>query len=101
MVEVRASAPELEVVLAWGATYPSGRRDLTLTVTHTGDEPVVAGVVVTASVPAAAPWWLMPGLFYGENRPADCFRVFPRFEAGADRSAEMVSDHWEFRADRA
>ena len=101
MVEVRATSPELEVTAEWGETHPSGRRDLTLAVTHTGSEPVVASVVVTASVPAADPWWLMPGLFYGENRPVDCFRVFPRFEAGASRPDEMVSDHWEFRADRA
>ncbi|MDF1605751.1 hypothetical protein [Nocardioides sp. YIM 152315] len=99
MVEVRA--PGLEVDRAWGPTYPSGRRELTITVTNAGDTPVVASVEVTASVPAADPWWLMPGLFYGENRPAECFRIFPRFEAGADRPDEMVSDHWEFRADRA
>lgn len=101
MVEVRATSPELRVTQEWGATHASGRRDLTVTVAHTGAEPVVASVVVTTGVPAADPWWLMPGLFYGENRPADCFRVFPRFEAGADRPEEMVSDHWEFRADRA
>ncbi len=101
VVEVRATSPDLEVTQEWGTPYPSGRRDLTITVTHAGAAPVVAGVEVTASVPAADPWWLMPGLFYGENRPVDCFRVFPRFEAGADRPEEMVSDHWEFRADRA
>lgn len=99
--EVRATSPYLEVTREWGTTHPTGRRDLTVTVVHTGADPVVASVVVTASVPAADPWWLMPGLFYGENRPADCFRVFPRFEAGADRPGELVSDRWEFRADRA
>jgi hypothetical protein len=101
MVEVHATSPYLEVAQEWGTTHPSGRRDLTITVTHTGDAPVVASVVVSASVPAADPWWLMPGLFYGENRPVPCFRVFPRFEAGAARPDEMVSDRWEFRADRA
>jgi hypothetical protein len=101
MVEVRATSPDLAVTQEWGRIHPSGRRDLTVTVTHTGAAPVVASVLVTASLPAADPWWLMPGLFYGENRPVHCFRVFPRFEAGADRPDEMVSDHWEFRADRA
>jgi hypothetical protein len=101
MVDVGATSPYLEVTHEWGPTHPSGRRDLTVTVTHTGAEPVVASVVVSASLPAADPWWLMPGLFYGENRPVDGFRIFPRFEAGADRPDEMVSDRWEFRADRA
>jgi hypothetical protein len=100
-VDLRVQAPGLEVARAWGTTHPSGRRDLTLTVANASAEPVVASVQVTVAVPAADPWWLMPGLFYGENRPVDCFRVFPRFEAGADRPDEMVSDHWEFRADRA
>ncbi len=99
--EVRATSPELEVGHAWGSAHPSGRRDLVVTVTHRGTEPVVASVVVSAGLPAADPWWLMPGLFYGENRPVDCFRVFPRFEVGARRPDELVSDHWEFRADRA
>lgn len=101
MVEVRATAPELDLARRWGATHASGRRDLTITVTHTGTAPVEASVLVTASVPAADPFWLMPGLFYGENRPAGCFRVFPRFEVGGARPEELVSDHWEFRADRA
>jgi hypothetical protein len=101
MVEVSATSPDLEVTQEWGTTRPSGRRDLTITVTHTGADPVIASVVVTASLPAADPFWLMPGLFYGENRPAGCVRVYPRFEAGASRPEELVSDSWEFRADRA
>lgn len=100
-IEAAATTPELEVGMEWGPTHASGRRDLTVTVVHAGDEPVVASVLVTARVVAADPFWLMPGLFYGENRPAGCFRVFPRFEVGGARPEELVSDHWEFRADRA
>jgi hypothetical protein len=50
------------------------------------------------------PWWLVPGAFYGENRPAENTRAFPRFEIGAstpEQHAALVSDAWEFRADRA
>ncbi|NDL60500.1 hypothetical protein [Phytoactinopolyspora mesophila] len=47
------------------------------------------------------PWWLIPGLFYGENRPEACDRRFPRFEVGANDPDGMVSDHWSFRSDRA
>ncbi|HEY8588736.1 MAG TPA: hypothetical protein VIL55_04185, partial [Naasia sp.] len=50
------------------------------------------------------PWWLIPGAFYGDNRPAENDRIFPRFEKGArttEQAAAMVSDSWHFRADRA
>lgn len=85
----------------WGERLPTGRRELRLTVRYDGTQPAAGTVRVSRSVPAAAPWWLIPGLFYGENRPAACERVFPRFEAGADRPEEMVSSAWGFRADRA
>jgi hypothetical protein len=42
----------------------------------------------------------VPGAFYGENRPAAARRIFPRYAAGPPDPAAMVSDHWEFRADR-
>jgi len=56
---------------------------------------------VEASVLATDPWWLIPGLFYGENRPADCDRLFPRFEINGDNPQGLVSDQWSFRSDRA
>jgi len=53
------------------------------------------------ALPASEPpWWLVPGVFYGENRPAGSTRLFPRFAVGGDLAA-MESDAWEFRADRA
>ena len=72
---------------------------------YTGDEPADGAVLVEAPVHGADdPWWLIPGAFYGENRPADNARAFPRFEIGADTREQLdalVSDTWEFRADRA
>ncbi|MEO3803453.1 hypothetical protein [Nonomuraea sp. B1E8] len=85
----------------WGERRATGRRELRLTIRYDGAEPSAGTVRVSRRVPAAEPWWLIPGLFYGENRPAACRRVFPRFEAGADRPDEMVSARWGFRADRA
>lgn len=74
-------------------------------VRFTGARPVEAAVRVTVALEGARdPWWLIPGLFYGENRPAANDRLYPRFEAGA-RSAQQhhafVSDEWHFRSDRA
>lgn len=64
-----------------------------------------AGIRVSTAVPDADdPWWLIPGAFYGENRPAENTRHFPRFQIGADTEADaaaLVSNAWEFRADRA
>lgn len=76
--------------------------DLTVRVRlATGPDEVEARVRVRRAVPAADPWWLVPGLFYGENRPEDCERVFPRFERGTVDAAGMVSNAWSFRSDRA
>ncbi|TMR96220.1 hypothetical protein [Nonomuraea basaltis] len=100
--EVVVEAPEpFTVEGEWGERLPTGRRELRLIVRYDGAAPAARTVRVSRSVPAAHPWWLIPGLFYGENRPAACERVFPRFEAGADRPEEMVSSRWGFRADRA
>lgn len=78
---------------------------LRLRVSYGGGEAVDASVLAEAVVADADdPWWLIPGAFYGENRPAGNARAFPRFEIGADsaeQQAALVSDAWEFRADRA
>ncbi|MCA0294480.1 MAG: hypothetical protein LCH96_04025 [Actinobacteria bacterium] len=58
-------------------------------------------LIVTASTDAPQPWRLIPGLFYGENRPEECFRVYPRFAPGPPDPGTLTSDHWSFRADRA
>ena len=72
-----------------------------LTVTYRGREPVDAGIRVEVELPATPdPGWLVPGVFYGENRPASCTRLFPRFTPGHVDVERMESDAWSFRADR-
>jgi len=84
-----------------GAASPSGRRPVRVIVRYDGPAPVMASVRFRVPIAAAAaPWWLVPGLFYGENRPAGSGRLFPRFAVGGDPAA-MESAAWEFRADRA
>ena len=54
--------------------------DASVTATCTAAEPVEAGLRVELRLPPTDdPGWLVPGLFYGENRPAGCLRLFPRF----------------------
>lgn len=81
-----------------------GRSDVHLDVTYRGDVARDAGIRVGVEfdcTPPDLPFWLIPGLFYGENRPERANRPFPRFVADPADMDAMASDHWEFRADRA
>jgi hypothetical protein len=70
-------------------------------VTYEGPEPVQAGIRVALDLPATEdPRWLVPGVFYGENRPKTCTRIYPRFTPGRTDVERMESDAWSFRADR-
>jgi len=90
----RALAPD-------GSTVDGFRFESALMVTYEGDAPVDAGIRVELALPPTDdPQWLVPGVFYGENRPAACTRIFPRFTTGSLDVARMESDAWSFRADR-
>jgi hypothetical protein len=70
-------------------------------VRYLGTEPVDAGIRVELEPTVqGAPDWLVPGIFYGENRAAECTRIYPRFTPGHVDVARMESDSWSFRADR-
>lgn len=69
------------------------------TVTWTGAEPVDASIRYELALDGG-PDWLVPGVFYGENRPAACTRIYPRFTEGHVDVERMESDAWSFRADR-
>lgn len=83
------------------APAPRARYLVSCEIACTTEEPVGARITIAAEVPGTGvPFWMIPGLFYGENRPDGCDRVFPSFRpAGGDHHG-LVSDHWEFRADR-
>ena len=70
-------------------------------VTYEGAEPVDAGIRYELELPATDdPGWLVPGVFYGENRPESCTRIYPRFTPGRLDVERMEADAWSFRADR-
>jgi hypothetical protein len=79
---------------------PAGGVTVTVTATYRGKTPVAARLRVSASLAARDPYWLIPGLFYGENRPAGNDRLYPRYAVAAD-PARFTSPWWSFRADRA
>jgi hypothetical protein len=71
------------------------------TVTYEGADAVDAGIRFELELPGADdPRWLVPGVFYGENRLGSCTRIYPRFTRGRVDLARMESDAWSFRADR-
>jgi len=94
-------------MLACSALAPDGSRvdgfsfDGDRTVRYAGETPVDAGIRLSLELPPTDdPQWLVPGVFYGENRPAACTRIFPRFTPGRVDVDRMESDAWSFRADR-
>ena len=76
---------------------------LSLEVSWTGTEVVERGIRIGLELDTddESPAWMIPGLFYGENRPIGCRRAFPRYERGVHDPQGMVSERWSFRADRA
>jgi hypothetical protein len=77
-----------------GFAYEEGR------VTYRGSGSVDASVRLSLRLPPTDdPQWLIPGVFYGENRPEKCTRIFPRFTRHVDVE-RMESNAWSFRADR-
>ena len=79
-----------------GFTYDGQR-----TVRYDGAEPIDAGIRLSLELPRTDdPQWLVPGVFYGENRPEACARIFPRFTPGRVDVGRMESGAWSFRADR-
>jgi hypothetical protein len=65
--------------------------------------PVDAAIDVALRVPAdREPAWLVPGLFYGDNRPAASTARYPRWVPDADDATDgFTAADWWFRSDRA
>ncbi|HEY0442879.1 MAG TPA: hypothetical protein VGC90_01515, partial [Candidatus Limnocylindrales bacterium] len=86
----------------WSPESAAGLRDVELLVTCTEPAGCRGGLVVALRLgPTQTPRWLIPGLFYGENRPAACRVVYPRFAAEPSLDDPFESDRWSFRSDRA
>src|SRR4051812_41471292 len=84
--------PALELELQQGSDGTAA-----IVATSIASEPIEAGVRVELRLERTDdPQWLVPGVFYGENRPQGAKRRYPRFVPGrADREA-MESDAWSF-----
>jgi hypothetical protein len=80
----------------------AGRHRVLLSATCVAATPVVAGLRVELRLGASDdPGWLVPGVFYGENRVAECRVRYPRFTTENPDPALLEAAAWSFRADRA
>ncbi|MBP0461487.1 hypothetical protein [Streptomyces montanisoli] len=94
--EAHGFAAALRLVPDGAGGYTAG-----LTIRRTGDGPLDAGLRVELLLGESDdPGWLVPGVFYGENRTAECTRPYPRYVPGVHDPASLTSDAWAFRADR-
>lgn len=59
-------------------------------------------LVVRVFLPAESDaHWLIPGVFYGENRPRGCDLVYPGYSEIHRDAGRLLSNYWMFRSDRA
>lgn len=49
----------------------------------------------------ADPRWMVPGFFYGNNRPPGCTRVHPTYSEINRDLRRLISNFWAIRSDRA
>jgi hypothetical protein len=91
----------LHAEASWRPAREAGRWEVTVHVAVLPDvEPFDAGLQIALRSPLAGdPGWLIPGLFYGENRPAASRSRFPRFAEPAPADPFAALD-WSFRSDR-
>jgi hypothetical protein len=83
-------------------TGTPARRAVELAVACRSELKITAGLRVEVRLAHSHdPGWMIPGLFYGENRRADCTRRYPRLTPGSRAYGRMESGWWGFRADRA
>jgi hypothetical protein len=101
---LRGSVGGLRAEATWTplAGSPAGW-SVTVDVHLDGDEPMDASIAMAIHVRADAdPRWLVPGLFYGENRPSGSRAHHPRWVERAEDAAgdAFAASDWWFRADR-
>lgn len=105
-VVLRGSGARFDAVARWQrlpADAPTGW-DVELEITlRPGAPPTDASIAVAVRIPADEnPDWLVPALFYGENRPADSRARYPRWMADSRGAGDpFAASSWWLRADRA
>jgi hypothetical protein len=99
--EWRARHAGFEIALRHEPIDAAGRA-LVVAITRTAATPHEAALRIGVHVgPAAEPWLLIPGVLYGENRPAGSTLPYPAWRLDPDAGDPWAFDRWVVRADRA
>jgi hypothetical protein len=100
-VTVLSGQPDDVAVRTQVTEEGDGRFVVRLDATCVADEPVEAGLRVELRLgPSDDPRWLVPGVFYGENRVPGCRVRYPQFTADDPNPDLLESAAWSLRADR-
>jgi hypothetical protein len=84
------------------AGAPVAGWDVVVEVRSLANEPIDAGLEIAVALEAVDdPHWLIPGLLYGENRPAASTARYPRFGRDGGDDDPWTAPAWGFRSDRA
>ncbi|HKF85303.1 MAG TPA: hypothetical protein VKB30_05920, partial [Candidatus Limnocylindrales bacterium] len=76
--------------------------EIEVEVTRTAPAATEAAIRLGVRLGAASdPWLLIPGVLYGENRPAGSTLPYPAWRLAPDPDDPWASDRWIVRADRA
>ena len=101
--QVEGKHEDFEIVSRWVLIHDiTSYYDVHLEMYYTGAVEKEAGLRIGRDLLGGGkPDWMIPGAFYKENRFEHNFRKYPRYDYHGGKVAEMVSDHWSFRSDRA
>lgn len=101
--QVEGKHEDFEIVSRWVLIHDiTSYYDVHLEMYYTGSVEKEAGLRIGCDLLGGGkPDWMIPGAFYKENRFEHNFRKYPRYDYHGGKAAEMVSDHWSFRSDRA
>jgi hypothetical protein len=84
------------------ASIDAGGRAFVVDLTRTAPSPHEAAIRLGVRLgPTTDPWLLVPGVLYGENRPAGSTLPYPAWRLDPDADDPWASDRWVVRADRA
>lgn len=106
MLELRKDhvLTDAELVLSAESQANDVCQTICWTIQNQGESTFHGAVRLHVELPEAftAPWFMIPGFFYGENRRIGQrgVKLYPRYDPAATEPAEMTSCWWDVAADR-
>ena len=106
VLEFSAELPGMQDLRVLGRIIPAGdlapRFDWHIRIANLGEDIVECSAHIRFNVvDTGVPRWMIPAMFYKDNRPASCVRRYPRYSFDENKPEEFVSSYWAFRSDRS